>query len=228
MEYIQKCSTATKIADIDKKKGIVIFYTSIFGNKDSDGDVIEQGAFAKTLKENFTRIRHLKDHRISIGLPLQNETFEDSTGLRVASKLFLGKQEADEIFIEYQTYAELGNLMEHSFGFNPVADKMFYDNLTNTNYIKEVKLWEVTTMTTWGANSQALQVGLKNLNFNELNTQMQILRKMLNAEIRDARKMEFETQLNTIEQILKNSQSTFGKKPDYSNKKNSSAIIKLI
>ena len=95
--YKEKCSVYTKIEDVDKKQGIVIFYTSAFNNKDSDGDIIVKGAFSKSLNEGFKRFRHLKDHRIPVGLPIKEETFEDDYGLRVASKLFKGIQEADEL-----------------------------------------------------------------------------------------------------------------------------------
>ena len=35
------------VGDIDEKAGIVKGYGSIFGNKDSDNDIIEKGAYKK-------------------------------------------------------------------------------------------------------------------------------------------------------------------------------------
>jgi phage head maturation protease len=56
-----------KGADIDASKGIVTGYFAAFNNKDSDGDIIVKGAFAKTIKErgpqsSKPRIKHLLDH----------------------------------------------------------------------------------------------------------------------------------------------------------------------
>ena len=40
-----------KVADIDKKQGLVKAYFSAFGNIDSDNDMIQRGAHIKTMKE---------------------------------------------------------------------------------------------------------------------------------------------------------------------------------
>ena len=32
-------------------------YAAVFGNKDSGGDIIEKGAFSKTIREDFDRIK---------------------------------------------------------------------------------------------------------------------------------------------------------------------------
>ena len=50
------------VKDVDTVKGIVTGYFSSFGNKDSDGDIIQKGAYTKSINENFDRIKHLLDH----------------------------------------------------------------------------------------------------------------------------------------------------------------------
>src|SRR6056297_2359518 len=111
-----------QIKAVDENKGIVQFYASSFGERDtdadSDGDVMVKGAYAKTIKENFKRIRHLKNHFVSVGVP--TELKEDDFGLFVTSRMILGKQVAKELYEEYKVYAELGNSMEHSVGFLPI------------------------------------------------------------------------------------------------------------
>ena len=37
-------------------------YAAVFGNVDAGGDVIEKGAFAKTIAEDFDRIKILSQH----------------------------------------------------------------------------------------------------------------------------------------------------------------------
>lgn len=52
-----------QLKDIDYKNGIVSFYHSSFDDeKDSDGDIIQKGSFAKTIRENFQRMKHLYNH----------------------------------------------------------------------------------------------------------------------------------------------------------------------
>ena len=54
------------VKDLDAKKGIVKAYFAVFGNVDSDNDIIEPGAFAKSIRERGPdgtgRIKHLKYH----------------------------------------------------------------------------------------------------------------------------------------------------------------------
>ena len=38
---------------LDEEQGIFEGYASVFGNLDSGGDIVDPGAFARTLEENF-------------------------------------------------------------------------------------------------------------------------------------------------------------------------------
>lgn len=190
----------TKVEDVDKKQGIVIFYTSVFGNKDSDGDITQKGAFKKSLDLGFKRLRHLKNHRIAVGLPIKEETFEDDYGLRVGSRLFKGTQEADELLIQYEIFADMGNAMEHSFGYETIIEE--FDQKRDANILKELKVWEFTTMETWGANPEALQIGIKSQNPLDLIKELRVLRAMVKGDFSDARLIEYENQINEIEALL--------------------------
>ena len=57
-------SATDRIEDIDEAQGIVTGLGSVFGNVDSDGDIIEKGAYTKTIQENRSRIKYLYQHRI--------------------------------------------------------------------------------------------------------------------------------------------------------------------
>ena len=59
MNIIYKTSPIGELKDIDEKSGIVKGYGSIFGNIDSDGDIISKGAYTKTIKENGDRVYFL-------------------------------------------------------------------------------------------------------------------------------------------------------------------------
>ena len=64
-------------------------YAAAYGNADSDNDIIEQGAFAKSIKEGFPsksiKVLWQHDARQPIGLPV--EMREDSRGLWVKSRI---------------------------------------------------------------------------------------------------------------------------------------------
>ena len=188
-----------QLKDIDTNRGIVEFYSSSFGqgpeDKDSDGDVMVKGAYKKTIQENFKRVRHLKNHSISVGVPLEMK--EDDFGLLVKSQLILGKQVAKELFEEYKVYAELGNSMEHSVGFIPINSKEDKEN--SVNYIREVKLMDVTTMETWGANENTPQGALKQ--FGSVQNAIDALDGLLKAKLPDSKLERIENLLNQIKAL---------------------------
>lgn len=149
LEYKGVNAGPESIKDIDVKSGKVTGYFSIFGNVDSDEDLVMPGAFTKTLSENYRRIKHLYQHdpwRPMSGTKKSNLVVkEDSKGLYFESTISQTSYGKDTILL----YAD-GVIDEHSFGFQTIKsnDREKYRELT------ELKLWEGSTVT-WGANDQA-------------------------------------------------------------------------
>ena len=70
-----------QLKDIDYKNGIVSFYHSSFDDeKDSDGDIIQKGSFAKTIRENFQRMKHLYNHDRTLAPGVVKEVAEPVAG----------------------------------------------------------------------------------------------------------------------------------------------------
>jgi len=140
------------ITDVDVKKGIVTGYFSSFDNMDSDGDVIRKGAFAKTINENFQRVRHLLDHDAtkSVGKILTLQ--EDVKGLYYESKA--GRHTLGRDFL---LMVEDGLISEHSIGFVTIKQK----KQGHYNEISEVKLYEGSSLQGWGANEMTPITGMK-------------------------------------------------------------------
>lgn len=145
------------IKDVDIKTGTVTGYFSIFGNVDSDGDMIMPGAFKRSLQNNYHRHKHLNQHissQVLSGTKKGNLIVkEDSIGLYFESKIApttIGK----DVLISY----ERGDLDEHSIGYEVVKDQ----KASSYNELIELKLWEGSTVT-WGANEQAKTTGFKSL-----------------------------------------------------------------
>lgn len=132
------------VTDVDTKSRTVEGYFSIFGNIDSDGDMIMPGAYTKTLKENGPRIKHLLQHDVRYPLA-RPELQEDSIGLKFRSVISDTSYGRDTIKLYEDKVID-----EHSVGIKPVKKqaKSTYREIT------EVKLWEGSSVT-WGANEYA-------------------------------------------------------------------------
>lgn len=143
--------------DIDAKQGIVTGYFAHFGSKDSDGDIIVEGAFAKSIRENGPksnnpRIKHLLDHNKKNAVATILELKEDTFGLYYESKA--GRHSAGRDFL---LMVEDGIITEHSHGYITLKEQQKSD----ANYIYENMLLEGSSLQFWGANSNTPVTGIK-------------------------------------------------------------------
>lgn len=162
---------SAEIMDVNSKQGLVTGYFSKFNNVDSDGDIIRPGAFTKTIRENgpdsaLPRIKHLLNHDPSLPLGVIKTLNEDSYGLAYESQI--GSHEGGEDFIKM---VESGLITEHSIGFKIIKKNQIqsYENyLKNPQLgqyeITEIKLYEGSSLTAWGANPLTPITSLKSLN----------------------------------------------------------------
>lgn len=142
------------IKDVDAKKGIVTGYFSAFDVKDSDGDIIRPGAFKRSLEEWFPkgRIKHLMNHDPSKPLGVLQVLKEDSYGLYYESKV--GTHNLGQDFIKM---VESDLVKEHSIGFSVVREQKGQDG----NEMFDLKLYEGSSLTAWGANEFTPLLGMK-------------------------------------------------------------------
>lgn len=140
----------------DEKTGEFSGYASVFGNVDDGGDIVEKGAFAKTIVEDFARIKILSQHNqceLPIGKPL--ELREDEKGLFIRGKISDTQQGRD-----IQVLLRDGVLNELSIGYDAVDYAV--DESTGIRHLKQIKLWEVSIVT-WAMNDQATIDDVKSL-----------------------------------------------------------------
>ena len=151
-----------QVKDVDMKGRTVTGYFSTWGyndigqpEPDSDRDVMEKGAFTKTLGINAGRIWHLFNH--DAGKPLNKPTVlkEDAIGLYFETA-FPDTILANDILKLY----EAGSITEHSIGFNIIQAR----NESNYQSIQEVRLWEGSSVL-WGANERTPTTGIKSEEF---------------------------------------------------------------
>lgn len=160
-------STSLEIKDVDTDSRIVAGYFASFNNVDSDGDMIMQGAFSKSIQEHGVnspsnrKISHLAFHDVTRPVGVLKVLKEDTKGLYFESEL--GTHEDGENAL--RMYKD-GIIREHSIGFNYIQDKTnFIDvekDVTDNEIVKniggywsisEVKLWE-GSFVTFGANAE--------------------------------------------------------------------------
>jgi len=162
---------SAEIMDLSVKQGLVTGYFSKFNNVDSDGDIIRPGAFTKTIRENgpestLPRIKHLLNHDPSLPLGVLKSLTEDNYGLLYESQI--GSHEGGEDFIKM---VESGLITEHSIGFKIIKRNQIqsYENYVKNpsagQYeITEIKLYEGSSLTAWGANPLTPITSLKSIN----------------------------------------------------------------
>lgn len=153
------------VKDVDRKKGIISGYFADFGSLDSDGDVIRQGAFTKTINDNGPmskqpRIKHLLNHDIEkpLGLPLT--LTEDTKGLYYESKI--GSHNLGQDFLKM---VDSGLISEHSIGYRTIKSKPLREDYKEGEAMRELtelKLYEGSSLTAWGANPNTPITGVKN------------------------------------------------------------------
>ncbi|PIB91002.1 HK97 family phage prohead protease [Caulobacter sp. FWC2] len=143
-------------------------YASTFGNVDAYGDVVEKGAFTRTLKARSGSIKFLKFHDPNQPIGKVTEIREDEKGLWV--KAVFSSTVAGQ---EARTEVKEGVLDSFSIGFLPMktkADKT--DDGRVINRLQEVKLYEFS-LVTFPANEQAVVTAVKSESdkpvLNELN-----------------------------------------------------------
>lgn len=184
-----------QIKDVDKKSGIVTGYFSAFDIVDSDGDIIRKGAFTKTINEMFPkgRIKHLMNHDPSKPLGKLLELKEDNYGLYYESKV--GTHSLGQDFIKM---VESDLIKEHSIGFNDLTpeSKRRGDGYNN---ITEVKLFEGSSLTAWGANEFTPLLGMKGASIEELSERIKKFEKF--ARNSDATDEAIESCLLYIRQL---------------------------
>jgi len=182
-----------ELKDFDEKQGIVKAYANAYDFKDSDGDISYKGSFNKTAKENFKRIRVLKDHisTISLGVPLELDT-NDPYGLLTTTKFNLQKEVSRDMFTDIQLLKDNGLNAELSIGYEVVRR-----DEKNRSIITEYKLWEYSFLSSWAANEMAVVQDIKNIKSHY--GIMELLTKAYNLPYSDTRLIEIETILKSLE-----------------------------
>jgi len=132
---------------------IIEGHGAVKGNIDSYKDVITDGAFKKTLKEQGDRIAFCYQHDIYNPIGKIQEIKEDSTGLWLKVKI----SDAEN---DIKTKIREGILKEMSIGYSVMEAKRGEQDGEDVNFLTEIKLYEVSLVTI-AANPLAMIESMK-------------------------------------------------------------------
>lgn len=136
----------------DAEAGRFTGYASVFGVTDSYGDVVEEGAFKKTLKENESfPLLWSHDVQQPIGII---KGVEDSKGLKVVGELNLDLTSAKE----KRSLMMQGVIKGMSIGYEAIKAPL----IDGIRKLKEVRLWEVS-LVVFPANRKAIVGSIKSM-----------------------------------------------------------------
>lgn len=153
---MDRLSFAFDLKAVDER-GVFEGYASTFGNRDQGGDIVEFGAFAKSLKARGARgVKMLADHDPTKRIGVWTEMAEDATGLYVKGALMTEKSIGNDAYIDLKS----GALSGLSIGGR--ASLTAQDGRKRARLIKEWDLYEVS-LVTFPMNEAATITAVKDL-----------------------------------------------------------------
>lgn len=130
-------------------------YASTFGNVDKVGDIVEKGAFSKTLTARKEPVRFLWQHSADQPIGVVEEMREDAKGLFFRARFATTQagQDARKALLE-------GVVDRFSIGYVVIQQKADQLNGRRVNRLKELRLMEVSIVT-FPANEEAIAMAVK-------------------------------------------------------------------
>lgn len=151
--------------------GSFVGYGSTFGNVDLVGDIVQKGAFTKSLQgKGAAGVKLFLQHNSNDIIGKFTDIYEDEKGLVIKGQFFLGNiQKADETHFLMKE----GEITQFSIGYRVISKA--FDGNGNT-LLKEIDLIEVSPVT-FPANPEAQLVGIKSIK--------ELSKKELEQKLRD-------------------------------------------
>lgn len=123
-------------------EGEIEGYASVFGERDTGGDIILPGAFKSSLAKKGTKgIKMLFQHDVSTPIGVWTDLREDGKGLFAKGRIIRDVPEGAKALI----LAKAGAVDGLSIGYRTVRSR--FDRAKDARMIEEVDLWEVSIVT---------------------------------------------------------------------------------
>ena len=179
--------------DIDQKQGIVRAYINKFNVVDSSSEMSLPGSFSKTFRERLKKMWWLLNHEWekSLGVTLSLE--EDGIGAIATGKFNLEKRLSQDVFSDYQFFAENGRTLQHSVRVTPINYVIENDVMK----VSEWKMREWSTLTQPGAIEDTPMISIKNAQ-----DEVDLLKKAGKYDFSDERLKMFEEKISKLEALI--------------------------
>jgi HK97 family phage prohead protease len=152
---------AKEIDTEDGPKWAFTGYASTFGNVDLGLDVVDKGAFKRTLKDTKGKIPVLADHDPALQIGWNLKAVEDDTGLLVNGELDLNVQKGKERASLAKTALKIGSKFGLSIGYLTIKAEPDKDQ-PRIRRLKELRLFEYSFVT-FPMNVEAMVTAAKSL-----------------------------------------------------------------
>ncbi len=159
-KLIERKTFTLKVEEVTDD-GIIKGYASTFGNVDLGMDVVDKGAFKKSIKESNGIWPILADHNPSNQIGWNMIASEDEKGLYVEGKIDLNVQSGKEKFSLAKTAQALGAKMGLSIGYMVIKAEPDRANPI-IRHLKELKMFEYSIVT-FPMNTEAAISSAKSL-----------------------------------------------------------------
>lgn len=150
--YFEQKMIADSVRDVSEADRRVKVAISKMGNVDHDGDVIDHGAYTKTITERGPKganlIWHLTDHNPSLKSAIGKFSDVYTEGDYLVGITNIPNTSWGNDVLEFY---KSGHINQHSIGFKTIKSEAV-KGVTPYNLIKEVFLYEGSAVL-WGANS---------------------------------------------------------------------------
>lgn len=144
----------------DGQQGIFEGYASVFGNTDSDGDIILPGAFKKTLETQSRKVAMFFNHRQwEIPVGKWDSIQEDSKGLLVRGQLTPGHSGANDL----KAAMRHGTVDGMSVGFSVSKDDYSISPSNGGRIFKNISWLREISVCTFPANELASVDSMKSV-----------------------------------------------------------------
>lgn len=150
------------------ESGAITGYGSVFGNRDSYGDIVVAGAFKRSLaehKRNKSRPKMFWQHDPSQPIGSWQEVAEDDTGLLMSGQLNMDVQKGREAY----ALLKAGDIDGLSIGYRVV--KAIDDEAQGVTLLKELTLLEVSVVS-FPANTSATVSAVKAAELEDLRAKL--------------------------------------------------------
>lgn len=154
---MQKLATRLEIKAADSATGEIEGFGSVFGERDSYGDVVLPGAFKESLSSG-RKVKMLFQHDPSMPIGVWDTLEEDQRGLRVKGRLAVETSKGADV----AAMLRMDVIDGLSIGYRTPAGGSEWDEEKQTLFLKNLELWEVSIVT-FPANSSALIDGVKSI-----------------------------------------------------------------